>query len=141
MAVIRREVQEGQERQKKLQERQQKERAKWERIVADKNATLADKDAVLADKNAALADKDAVLADKDAALAEQARSSRSFAHVSGRNKPGSGLHRYTARRRRTFFAESRRLAETGFDEKRFAADVLISKIHATGNTLKIKWNL
>jgi DNA invertase Pin-like site-specific DNA recombinase/ribosomal protein S27AE len=32
-------------------------------------------------------------------------------------------------------------AEAGFDEKRFAADTLISKIHATGDKLKIKWNL
>jgi hypothetical protein len=32
-------------------------------------------------------------------------------------------------------------AEAGFDEKRFATDVLIARIHATGDTLKIKWNL
>ena len=32
-------------------------------------------------------------------------------------------------------------AETDFEEKRFAADVLISRIHATGDKLKIKWNL
>jgi hypothetical protein len=32
-------------------------------------------------------------------------------------------------------------AEAAFEEKRFAADVLISRIHATGDKLKIKWNL
>jgi hypothetical protein len=31
--------------------------------------------------------------------------------------------------------------EANFDEKRFAADALISRIHATGDTLKIKWNI
>ncbi|MDR1572721.1 MAG: recombinase family protein [Clostridiales Family XIII bacterium] len=32
-------------------------------------------------------------------------------------------------------------AETGFDEKRTAIDALISKIHATGDKLNIKWNV
>jgi DNA invertase Pin-like site-specific DNA recombinase len=46
-----------------------------------------------------------------------------------------------AEKLRTVSSHMENWAETGFDEKRFAADVLISKIHATGNTLKIKWNL
>jgi hypothetical protein len=32
-------------------------------------------------------------------------------------------------------------AEADFDEKRTATDALISKIHATGDKLKIKWNV
>jgi DNA invertase Pin-like site-specific DNA recombinase len=32
-------------------------------------------------------------------------------------------------------------AETGFEEKRLTADALISRIHATGDRLKITWNL
>jgi hypothetical protein len=32
-------------------------------------------------------------------------------------------------------------AEVGFDEKRFATDALIARIHATGDTMKIKWTI
>jgi DNA invertase Pin-like site-specific DNA recombinase len=42
---------------------------------------------------------------------------------------------------RTVSAHMDNWAEAAFDEKRFAVDVMISKIHATGDRLKIKWNL
>jgi DNA invertase Pin-like site-specific DNA recombinase len=49
----------------------------------------------------------------------------------------------------TFFSEKLRTvseyidnwAEADFDEKRFATDALIARIHATGDKLKIKWNI
>ncbi|MDR2770992.1 MAG: recombinase family protein [Clostridiales Family XIII bacterium] len=46
-----------------------------------------------------------------------------------------------AEKMRTVSAHMDNWEETDFDGKRFATDVLISKIHATGDKLKIKWNL